>query len=386
MTDQTPPHDDEPTTPPGSEEPTTEQPPAAQAPPSSSHGGADGGPRRLYRSRSDRVIGGVCGGVARHFDIDPVIVRVVAVALVLVGGAGVILYLAALLLVPDEDAAGGPADPPRRGVAIAGVVLLVIAVAVLLPFHGGWWGGGTFVLGLIALAGLVVWRMATGERLPGDASSVLRAVLVGVALLLLCGALAIAAAWAVADGGGEVVAGAIVAIGLALVAGAFLDRRARWLIVPAMAIALPAGVVSAADIDISGGVGERTYRPVEAATIRPSYHLGMGRLVVDLRGADLPPGDRPLKVKVGVGEALVIVDRDVCVTSNAHLGAGGVSVFDRDSGGIDVDWQDDRTAPARNARVVLDGDVGVGALLVRHTDDDGHDFRRGIDQINTGCL
>jgi phage shock protein PspC (stress-responsive transcriptional regulator) len=385
MTDETPPHDDDPTIPPGSEEPTTEQPPAGQAPPSP-QGAADGGPKRLYRSRTDRVIGGVCGGIARHFEIDPVIVRVVAVALVFVGGAGVILYLAALLLVPDEDPAGGPGEPPRRGVAITGILLLVVAIGVLLPFHGGWWGGGTFVLGLIALAGLVVWRMVTGERLPGDASSVLRAVVVGVALLLVCGALAVGAAWAAADGGGEVVAGAILAIGLALVAGAFLDRRVRWLILPALAIALPAGVVSAADIDISGGVGERTYRPVDAATIRPSYHLGMGRLVVDLRGADLLPGDRPLKVKVGVGEALVIVDRDVCVTSKAHLGAGGVSVFGRDSGGLDVDWQDDRAAPMRNARVVLDGDVGVGALLVRHTDDEGHGFRGRIDRINSGCL
>src|SRR5215207_6539618 len=62
-------------------EPTAEQPTAA-APPTAT---AQAGPRRLYRSRSDRVIWGVCGGLARYFNIDPVIVRVAAVALVFAG-------------------------------------------------------------------------------------------------------------------------------------------------------------------------------------------------------------------------------------------------------------------------------------------------------------
>nr|MBA3358448.1 PspC domain-containing protein [Thermoleophilaceae bacterium] len=50
-----------------------------------------GEPRRLTRSRTDRVLGGVCGGVARYFGIDPVIARIAAVGLVLLGGAGVLL-------------------------------------------------------------------------------------------------------------------------------------------------------------------------------------------------------------------------------------------------------------------------------------------------------
>ena len=44
-------------------------------------------PKRLYRSRDDRMIGGVCGGLGRHFGIDPVIVRIAAVVLLLFGGA-----------------------------------------------------------------------------------------------------------------------------------------------------------------------------------------------------------------------------------------------------------------------------------------------------------
>ena len=67
-------------------------------------------PRRLTRSRSDRIIGGVCGGLGRYFNVDPVIFRIGAVALVFAGGASILVYLAMLLLVPsDDDVAAQPA-------------------------------------------------------------------------------------------------------------------------------------------------------------------------------------------------------------------------------------------------------------------------------------
>lgn len=70
-------------------------------------------PRRLKRSRDDRMLGGVCGGIARHFDIDPVIVRIATVALVCAVGVGAITYLAAWILMPldDEPAATVPSAP-----------------------------------------------------------------------------------------------------------------------------------------------------------------------------------------------------------------------------------------------------------------------------------
>src|SRR3712207_7397152 len=48
---------------------------------------------RLTRSRDDRMIAGVAGGVAKYFNVDPVIVRIVAIVLVFFGGAGALLYL-----------------------------------------------------------------------------------------------------------------------------------------------------------------------------------------------------------------------------------------------------------------------------------------------------
>ena len=327
-------------------------------------------PRRLYRSRGDRVIGGVCGGLARYLNVDPVIVRVAAVALIFVGGAGLFLYVAAFLLVPDEGEGGQPGDPPKRGLVVAGAIALAIAIGVLLPFHGGWWGGWSLVpLGLIAVAGLLAWRLATGERPQGDARAVVRAIALGVGLIIICVVLAFGAAWGAAAGGNTAVAGIVIAAGLALIAGAFLDGRARWLILPAMAVALPAGVVAAADIDVTGGHGERIYRPASSDELRTSYRLGAGKLVVDLRGAHLTPGDHRVKLRLGVGEAQLVVPRDVCVSTDSHFGIGGVNVFGRDGGGIDFDWQDERRVPAATPHLIVDADVGVGALLVHHTED-----------------
>jgi phage shock protein PspC (stress-responsive transcriptional regulator) len=57
---------------------------------------------RLYRSRSDRLLFGVAGGMARYLDIDPSIVRIVWALLVLAGGAGFLLYVVAALVIPEE--------------------------------------------------------------------------------------------------------------------------------------------------------------------------------------------------------------------------------------------------------------------------------------------
>jgi phage shock protein PspC (stress-responsive transcriptional regulator) len=370
----------------GAEQPTEARPQGGAEQPTTAQATAE--PRRLFRSRSDRVISGVCGGLARYLNVDPVIVRVVAVALVFAGGAGLLLYAAAFLLVPNEGEGGGPGEAPRRAFVIAGVVALVLAIGALLPFHRwDWWGDGWSLLplGLVALAGLVVWRFATGQRPQGDARAVLRAIALGVALIALCLVLAFAAAWAAADGGDVVVAGIVIAAGLALIAGAFLDGRARWLILPALAVALPAGVVSAANLDVTGGHGERTYRPAASDAVRSSYELGAGKLVVDLRNANLTPGDHRVKLRLGVGEAQLFVPRDVCVSTNSHLGIGGAQVFDHDSGGIDADWQDERQAPPGTARVLVDANVGIGAFTVHHDSSHGDWLDRNEDTGNEAC-
>ncbi len=60
-------------------------------------------PRRLYRSRNDRKLGGVCGGIAEYFAVDPVIVRLIWVAITILSlGMGILLYLIAVLVVPNN--------------------------------------------------------------------------------------------------------------------------------------------------------------------------------------------------------------------------------------------------------------------------------------------
>jgi len=58
--------------------------------------------KRLYRSRKDKVLGGVCGGIAEYFEIDPVLVRLLCVLVALLGGAGVIAYIIAWIIIPKR--------------------------------------------------------------------------------------------------------------------------------------------------------------------------------------------------------------------------------------------------------------------------------------------
>jgi phage shock protein C len=58
--------------------------------------------KKLYRSRNERIIAGVCGGIGEYFDIDPVIIRIITVLLVLFGGGGLLAYLVAIFIIPLE--------------------------------------------------------------------------------------------------------------------------------------------------------------------------------------------------------------------------------------------------------------------------------------------
>lgn len=63
--------------------------------------------KRLFRSRSERVLGGVCGGLAAYFDVDPVLVRLVWIVVSLASiGAGVIAYVIFWAVVPEEPSGG----------------------------------------------------------------------------------------------------------------------------------------------------------------------------------------------------------------------------------------------------------------------------------------
>jgi phage shock protein PspC (stress-responsive transcriptional regulator) len=355
---------------------TTEQPTTTPEPES---------PKRLVRTTGDRVLGGVCGGLGRFFGIDPILFRIGAIALVFLGGAGLVVYLAAWLLVPsDADAEAGAAAGAGgagrslgrdRTVAVALVVLVAIAAAMLFSGFGFFLAGAVVPLAILGLAGLGVWWLTSGERPAGAAGDVARRALLGMLVLVVCGLLAVASFWASATGAGVAVAVIVIATGAALVAGAFAGR-VRWMILPALAVALPLAFVAAADIDLRGGVGERRYHPVSASDLRDRYRLGAGELVVDLRDLDLSPRGERLTLDLGIGHALLLVKEDVCVISEAKVGMGAVDVLGRESAGLDVDWDDQRNAPKGTPRLFVTADVGIGAFEVRHREPDGFGFER----------
>lgn len=58
--------------------------------------------KRLFRSRTDRMIAGVCGGIANYFNIDPTVVRLLWILIVMLGGSGILAYIICWIVIPEE--------------------------------------------------------------------------------------------------------------------------------------------------------------------------------------------------------------------------------------------------------------------------------------------
>lgn len=117
--------------------------------------------RELRRSRDDRVIAGVLGGVARRLSIDPVVLRIITAVLAVFGGVGVVLYALGWLLIPDEDADSSIAEQSlgRRGRSPQpGTIALAAALIIAVLFAaGGMFGSGVGPLLLVlAIVGAVM--------------------------------------------------------------------------------------------------------------------------------------------------------------------------------------------------------------------------------------
>jgi len=114
---------------------------------------------RLRRSTTDRKIAGVAGGIGRHLDIDPTVVRVLLVVLIFFGGAGALIYGAVWLFVPEDGSDEATVHMGEETRTIVLVVALVLAGLLLLG-NGWWWGFGEGwpppILPLLVI-GVVVW-------------------------------------------------------------------------------------------------------------------------------------------------------------------------------------------------------------------------------------
>ena len=117
----------------------------------------------LRRSVTDRKIAGVAGGLGRHLNIDPTVVRVLLVVLCFFGGAGFVLYGAAWLLVPEEGRADGTV---HTSPATRNVLLIAAGVVAALLLVGDGWGGVGFPWPLFLVGTGVVLYLVLRDRPP----------------------------------------------------------------------------------------------------------------------------------------------------------------------------------------------------------------------------
>lgn len=105
--------------------------------------------KRLYKSRTERMIDGVCGGLAEFFGVDVTLVRITWVLLTLLGGSGIILYLVAMFIIPVNPAPVAPAQAKGSSAGTNakfwGILLVVVGLFWLLrnldiPYYLHWWG------------------------------------------------------------------------------------------------------------------------------------------------------------------------------------------------------------------------------------------------------
>ena len=370
---------------------------------------------RLRRSRTDRKVAGVAGGLARHLDVDPLVLRVAFVVLVFFGGAGLILYGACWLLVPEDGAERATLHLDDRSRSVA---LLVIGVIAALALVGDSWGAFWFPWPIAVVALVALWLLTRHStpappvqpqsqpqppyaapvqpqvqpyaqpqvqapyQAPYQASyapyvppvSYARPVnprkrgpiLFWFTLALI--ALAEGLLGLVDLAGANVAAPAYPALavgicGLMLVLGAFFGRAGGIIL-----IGLASAVVLAATTAADHWQGDQvTVTPTSASSVESRYWLGAGEQVLDLsQVSDVALLDgRRIELEGGVGRIEVILPTELGARVVADVdGPGHVTLFGVEHGGIDV--HETASEGFSEPRIVLDTHLGVGEIEVSH--------------------
>jgi len=288
----------------------------------------------LQRSRSDRMLAGVSGGLASYFEIHPAFFRVGFVVLTLLGGAGLVIYFAAVLVIPDEGredsiVSAAIRDRRDRPWPLIAVGLLAIAGAILLS-HATLWPNGDAWLPFLLVGAAILW-VTRSRKTDADA-----------------GPPTDAAARAATD-----------------------SRRVRRLftgiaiaIASLVALVLIAAAIfaSVVHVHLGRGVGDRTYAVASMQDLRHDYRLGVGDLRLDLSNLQLPERTTHVNASVDVGRLTVVLPPNVALQVHGDADYGKVTLLGNSNDGHDVD----RTLDGgKGARVLaLDAHVGAGSLYV----------------------
>src|SRR5438876_1623717 len=226
--------------------------------------------KRLERSRSDRMVAGVAGGLARYFDIHPAVYRVGFVVLTLLGGAGILIYLALALVMPDEGkedsiATAALRNRRERPWPLIGLGLVAVAGAVLLSRATLWPHGDAWIPLLIAGAA-ILWITRHGNKAPAPADATTLAAEDSRRIRRVFKGLAIA----------------------------FGTLVALFLVTAAVFAAI-------FHVHLGSGVGDRNYVVADTQDLRGSYKLGIGDMTLDLRNVQFAKGETNVRARVDVG-------------------------------------------------------------------------------------
>jgi phage shock protein PspC (stress-responsive transcriptional regulator) len=294
----------------------------------STHTLGNGATKRLERSRSDRKLAGVCGGLARYFNIHPAVYRVGFVVLALLGGAGILIYLAAALVMPDEgqeDSFATAALRNRRdrpwpliGLGLVAVALVIVLSRATLWPHGDAW------IPLVIAGVAILWITRHGRGSTADAAALASEDSRRIRRLVKRMTIAF----------GTLLA--LLLVGAAVIAATF-------------------------DVHLGNGVGDRSYVVAGKQDLRSSYELGMGELTLDLRNVRLTTRETRVKARVDIGSLRVIVPHDVALEVRGDAQLGEVDVL-----GKSDDGRHARTSVVQTGKrvLVLDTHVGIGQVRV----------------------
>lgn len=347
----------------------------------------------LRRSRTDRKVAGVAGGVARHLDIDPLLVRVAFVILTFFGGGGLILYAVAWILVPEEDT-GATVIHTEDGVRTAALVVagVLAAASVIGDSIGGMdvpWP--LMVVGLVLIVvlggkqakdrrsgGLVAGNPAAGSSAGGPTypgyrpgppprpidprrrGPILFPFTVALALLGLgvVGTLQLADVDVALSAYPATVLGVV---GLMLLVGAFYGRAGGLILVGLVAATLTAILSVTNGLDM----GEIREKPDTAAELSPRYDLDVGEIRIDL--TDLSTTElsqlngRSLDVDLDVGHIRVIVpDEGLRVEAEGSIELGEIVLFGDKSDTRDTAVHGDDGEPV----LTVDAEMIVGQIEI----------------------
>jgi len=323
---------------------------------------------QLQLSSTDRYIGGVAGGLGRHFGIDPIVVRVIFVALCVFGGLGILLYGALWAFVPSDRTGRAIIElngPTRRTVLLifGGIVALGIVGSVFGGSHA-WDGGFAWPLAAVVAVAAVALAYLRPSHYRAPASTPLNptgavpptaptgatpfypkqpkprrtglilfwpTVAAIIAAFGILGIIAVDHPLAPLWWPGT----AMAIVGGALVIGAFVGRPGGLialgvLLVPPVIVTTVLGSGNWRSSDV-------TFTPTTAAAVVSSYSIGTGRANLDLSQVVDPTAlaGRTLTVTMTAGELDVTLPPGITTTIDAKLAvAGDIRVGDNDQSGL----------------------------------------------------